>query len=228
MAAYEIIKIGEKSWRFEENGVRSFLFEGENAALLVDTGYGSGNIKEAAEGLTKLPIQLVITHADGDHISGNKYFEKARMHPAEFDRFHNGAGKGLTAEALWENEIIDLGGRKFEVILIPGHTPGSIALLDRKNRILVAGDSIQAGMIFMAGGGRNIDAYIFSMKKIAAMADLFDTVYPSHGPFPVNADIMPALITGAQNLKDGKLKGEAPPFETNAKVYDAGAAKFLF
>ena len=186
---YEVIQIDEKSWRIEENGVRSLLFTGSCKALLIDTGFGSGNIREVVEGLTNLPVTLVNTHADRDHLGCNKLFEKAYMHPAEFDRYHQAMGGEFVAEPLWEGDIIDLGGRFFEVVLIPGHTPGSITLLDAENKILISGDSVQAGTIYMFGAGRNIYAYIQSMIKLVNMRKSFETIYPSHGAFPVDAVI---------------------------------------
>jgi len=226
-SVYEVIKIGENSWRIEENGVRSLLFAGTCKALLLDTGFGTGNIKEAVEKLTDLPVMLVNTHADRDHLGCNKLFEKAYMHPAEFDRYHQAMGREFIAEPLWEGDIIDLGGRCFEIILIPGHTPGSIALLDAENKILISGDSVQAGTIYMFGAGRNIDAYIHSMKKLSDMRNRFDTVYPSHGRFPVDAGIIDGLITGAEQIRDGKITGEKVD-DRPADLYDAGVAKFLY
>jgi len=41
---------------------------------------------------------------------------------------------------LHDGDIIDLGGRRLEVICTPGHSPGSMCLLDRQNRILFTGD----------------------------------------------------------------------------------------
>ena len=40
---------------------------------------------------------------------------------------------------LKEGDIIDLGDRPLEIIDNPGHTPGSIAILDVKNRVLIGG-----------------------------------------------------------------------------------------
>ena len=64
---YEPVKIDEKFWAIEQNGVRCYLFEGEDMALLVDAGFG-GDLKTVCEKLTDKPIQLLITHADGDHM----------------------------------------------------------------------------------------------------------------------------------------------------------------
>ena len=43
---------------------------------------------------------------------------------------------------LSEHQIFDLGGRSLEVLFTPGHTPGSVVFLDRKNKFLFAGDSV--------------------------------------------------------------------------------------
>jgi hydroxyacylglutathione hydrolase len=226
---YEVRQLDASCWQIEESGVRSFLITGDKRALLVDSGYGTGNIKEIAGQLTALPLMLVNTHTDRDHIGCNALFEKAYMHPAEYDRYHLGTGAGPAVEPLWEGDRINLGGRSFEVILIPGHTPGSIALLDAENRVLLGGDSVQAGMIFMFGQGRNIHAYIASMLKLAGIRDRFDTVYPSHGPIPVSSDILDGLIHGARRILSKEIEGtESPIANISAKVYDAGVAKFLY
>lgn len=226
---YEVSKIDNTSWIFEDKGSRSFLFIGTKNALLVDTGYGTGNIKEIVDTLTEVPIILVNTHADRDHIGGNAQFEKAFMHPTEYDRYHqSAAGAGLAVSPLWEGDVIDLGNRSFEIILTPGHTPGSIALLDTQNRILISGDGVQTGRIYMFGPGRNIEAYINSMDKLYRIRDRFDTVYPSHGPFPANPNIIYELISGAKRLRNGEVVGTDAPFDTTAKLYDVGVAKFLY
>lgn len=203
---YEVHQIDASCWRIEENGVRAFLITGTEKALLVDTGFGTGNIKEIVDNMTDLPLMLVNTHTDRDHIGCNLLFEKAYMHPSEYDRYHQGGGAGLAVEPLWEGDRIDLGGRSFEVILIPGHTPGSIALLDAENRVLFSGDSVQAGTIYMFGPGRNIKAYIASMIKLDAISNRFDTVYPSHGPIPVSSDILGGLIIGAKRILNGEFQ----------------------
>jgi glyoxylase-like metal-dependent hydrolase (beta-lactamase superfamily II) len=115
------------------------------------------------------------------------------------------------------------------VVLIHGHTPGSIALLDRDNRMLLGGDSIQTGAIFMFGPGRNVPAYVESMRKLDAMRNAFDVVYPSHGEVPVSADIIPALVKGARRLLAGELSATKPDRPgLDAMLYDAGVAKFLY
>lgn len=229
-APYEIIKIDDTSYRIEENGVRSLLFIGASEALLIDSGFGTGDLRSVVESLTDLPIKLVNTHADRDHIGCNTQFACAYMHPAEYDRYRGAAAEMPTdVMPLWEGDIIDLGNRRFEVILIPGHTPGSIALLDEANGILISGDSVQDGRIFMFGGGRNMPAYLASMKKLSALRGRFNTVYPSHSTFPVSPEIIDGLITGAEKTLSGELKGEVTTLrDAPIRVIDIGVAHFLY
>jgi glyoxylase-like metal-dependent hydrolase (beta-lactamase superfamily II) len=226
---FEVFELEKGGWRIEDNGVRALLFEGSDKALLVDSGFGkSGSIKEVVSGLTKKPVMLVNSHADGDHVGGNGEFDKAWIHPSEFPYYNETCPEGAEACPIWDGEIIDLGGRKFEVILIPGHTPGSVALLDRENRILVAGDSISDGPIFMFGKNRSLQAFIYSMKKLLTFSSEFDTILPAHGPCPLGNDMIGKLIDGAEQVLSGKVEGTAPTFDIPAKVYRAGGAAFLY
>ena len=70
--------------------------------------------------------------------------------------------KGRVLPAF-EGDIIDLGERKLEVIHVPGHTPGSITLLDREERCLIGGDPVQIdGEIYMFGLHRDMEAYVLA------------------------------------------------------------------
>ena len=227
-AAHEVIETGERSWRIEEDMVRAFLFEGTDTALLVDTGFGNGNIRDTVEKLTKKPVTLVVTHADPDHIGGNALFDNACMHPAEYSCYYESMPADAAVTPLWDGDIIDLGARKFEVVLLPGHTPGSIALLDRGNRILVAGDTLSEAPIFMFGKSRSVRAYIHSLERLSKTSGSFDVIYPSHGPFPLGPDSIERLISGAEKLLKGELEPQAPPFELPARMYVAEGAAFFY
>lgn len=226
-----IIKITEHFWIFEENGVRSFLFEGDKKAMLIDTGFGNLQIREMAAGLTDLPVFLVNTHTDRDHTGCNRDFKPVYMHPAEMEHYKNSLPEGCCMEdvcPLWEGDIIDLGLWKFEVILTPGHTPGSIMLLEREKRMLISGDTVQDGNIFMFGAGRNMQAFQYSLKKLITMADAIDTIWPSHGSYPLKADIIPGILKGSQDMMAGKLPGQEPPRSMPCKKYVCDVAAFLY
>lgn len=126
---YEVIQINSDTWRIEDSGTRFFLLAGKERALLIDSGMAVHNAREIAESLTKLPLSLLNTHADIDHIGSNAQFESFYLHPAEEVNYRRGGGTG-TIIPIREGDTLDLGGRELEIIHLPGHTPGSIAVLD--------------------------------------------------------------------------------------------------
>jgi len=223
----EIIRMNENTWRIEDGMVRMFLLTGTKEALLVDSGMRITNAREIAESITDLPVKLINTHADGDHIAGNEAFSEFYMHPREEAnyRFRGKAGKIVPVQ---QGDVLDLGDRPLEIIDLPGHTPGSIGILDVKNRVLIGGDSIQDGRIFMFGEHRNLSDYISSLEKLSAYEGRFDTVYASHSTVSVKPDIIPKLIAGAKQILAGEATGEEiDMFGNSVLLYQFEYAGFL-
>ena len=204
----DIIKINDNTWRFEDDGVRFFLLCGTEKAALIDSGMNTPDARNLAERLTDLPLILINTHADPDHISGNVAFDEFYMSPAEEENYRANNGKGIILPVS-EGDVIDLGGRRLEIIDIPGHTPGSIAILDTDNRILISGDTVQDGKIFMFGKYRNLDDFVESLVHLSDYEGQYDEIYPMHGTFPVQKELINNLIDGAREIKNKDAKGVA-------------------
>lgn len=202
----EIKNINETTWTIEEPGVRIFLLEGTEKALLIDTGMNMPEAREIAETLTKKPLYLLNTHADRDHLSGNKAFDTCYMHPDEEENFRS---SGITYDIIpvQDRDTLDLGDRKLEIFHIPGHTPGSIAIYDHSTQNLISGDSIQSGNIFMFGPQRNLDLFIQSMEKMMNFPYPIKDIYPSHGDCPVKPELIPEIKECAEAIRDGKAEG---------------------
>ena len=63
--------IGENIYHiYEPGGVYTTLIIGNEKALLIDTGYGYGNLREAVARLTDLPLIVANTHGHFDHVGG--------------------------------------------------------------------------------------------------------------------------------------------------------------
>ena len=225
--AYEIIKISDRTWRIEDGGVRIFLLAGEDKALMIDSGMTLPNAAEIVRELTDLPVELLNTHADRDHISGNQAFESFYMSPAEDSTYRSAGGRG-TIMPVVQGDTIDLGGRVLEIVDLPGHTPGSIAVLDPECRALISGDPIQDGRIFMFGKYRNMSSYVESLKALSAFDGRYSEIWPSHGSFPVAPSIIPELLEAAEKIVTGKAEGKKVEFMGNSITeYDMGVAVFL-
>lgn len=227
--AYEVIKMNENTWRIEDNfHVRFFLLTGTKEALLIDSGMQVNSAKEIAEELTDLPVRLLITHADRDHVGSNPEFDTFYMHPAEAANYYNTQKQTGDFTPVEDGDILDLGDRPLQIISLPGHTPGSIAVLDVKNRVLISGDPIQDGMIFMFGVQREIHAYLKSLKKLDAYRSQFDAIYPSHGTIPVQPQLIDQLYDAAVEMLEGKFAYEMAEFHgTTVRKYHVGPAFFL-
>jgi glyoxylase-like metal-dependent hydrolase (beta-lactamase superfamily II) len=81
---------------------------------------------------------------------------------------------------LVEGDVLDLGRSQLEVIELPGHTPGSIGLLDRGSRALYSGDAIYEEGLIDDLPESDVDAYIATMTRLADLD--VDIVHPGHGP----------------------------------------------
>jgi len=94
---------------------------------------------------------------------------------------------------LHDGDAIDLGSRRLEVIHIPGHSPGSIALLDRENRVLFTGDHFFPGPLYCHADDVEIEKYVASNRKLAEMVDLYDYVLSGHNDPWVQSDVIPRV-----------------------------------
>lgn len=146
-------------------GVCMTLIEGDKAALLVDTGYGTEDVAAFVRTLTRKPLTVLLTHHHHDHALGARWFDETRMFPedmAEWPVFtgedkrrvvlSQAIGKGLpVSEADFlagecrmpkpmSKGTYDLGGLSVEIIPCPGHTPGSCVVYVPQEKLLLTGD----------------------------------------------------------------------------------------
>ena len=224
----QVIKMNEDTWRIEDGGVRFFLLAGTEKAMLIDSGMNVRHAREIAEGLTDLPVSLLNTHADMDHIGSNEEFESFYMHPADEPHYRT-PGRNAQVIPLHDGEELDLGNRRLRIIHLPGHTPGSVAVLDISRRVLISGDPIQEhGRIFMFGEHRNIQDYIDSLERLDTMTSDFDEIWPSHADLPIYPGCIRMLCDGAKKILNHEVTGKTVErFGKKIVVYDLGFSGFL-
>ena len=82
--------------------------------------------------------------------------------------------------ALFEGDVIEAGDRAFEVLHMPGHSPGSIALWDAKSGTLFSGDAIYDGPLLDQIPGADIPTYNKTMERLREMP--VNIVHAGHEP----------------------------------------------
>jgi len=223
-----IEKINNNTWRIEDGFVRCFLLEGSEKAALIDTGATSADAKALAESVTGKPVVLVNTHGDGDHVAGNAAFESFYMHEADYINC-NVAARCPDSKLipLNDGDVIDIGGRPLEMITIPGHTFGSVAILDKNARVLYTGDSVQDGHIFMFGAHRQPEAFAASLEKLIARQMDFDVLRAAHGTPELSIDFVWKVRDGWQQVLDGALQPHAEELHgRTVQTYEAADCGF--
>jgi glyoxylase-like metal-dependent hydrolase (beta-lactamase superfamily II) len=79
-----------------------------------------------------------------------------------------------------EGDIIDLGDRIFEVLHLPGHSPGSIGLWEARSETLFSGDAIYDGPLLDDIPGSDIAVYMRTMRRLMSLR--VRVVHAGHDP----------------------------------------------
>lgn len=184
-----------------------YLVEGAERDLLIDGGWGFAISLDGLRDPAK-PLVAVATHSHVDHIGMLHLVAERLGHAAEakvFDRPTAHAtqalpwleGRPVLAEGsaidtrtfkqercllarhVGDGDRIELGGRTIAVLHTPGHSPGSLCLLDRACRLLFSADTLHDGDILDALPGADREDLKRSHARIAALD--FERVMPGHG-----------------------------------------------
>ncbi len=136
-----------------------YLLFGRDRALLIDSGAGGIAIRPQVEAIIagwcaanrRAGIPLVVAHSHGhaDHHQGD----------AEFADRPDTTVVGIGPEAVasffriadWSRGIghFDLGGRRLDIVPTPGHQPEHIMVFDHRTRLLLSGDSLYPGRLYV-------------------------------------------------------------------------------
>jgi glyoxylase-like metal-dependent hydrolase (beta-lactamase superfamily II) len=85
---------------------------------------------------------------------------------AEFDVDRYAIVSTKPTRTVDEGDVIDIGDRHFEVLHLPGHSPGSMGLWEKASGILFSGDAIYDGPLLDQLPDSDIADYIATMKRL--------------------------------------------------------------
>ena len=236
---FKVEQLRPKLWRIDDNGQDTiYLVEGSKRALLIDTGWGIGDLKALVTSLTPLPILVVNTHGHPDHVCGNGQFETIHIHPHDIPLLEgnftqegrvwmkdNFLSSQLSAFSEWDSWIqqsmpnvipisqgfrFELGGRTLEVIELSGHTPGCICLLDHNEQLLFSGDSILEGQVWLhLDHSLPLADYLQSLQSLDTYRDQFAHILPGHNSSMLKPNILTEIEQGVSKILQGNSQGKS-------------------
>ena len=109
------------------------------------------------------------------------------------------------AGVVSDSSVIDLGGRRLEVLHVPGHTPDAVALLERARGFLWTGDTFYPGPIWLFFPATDLDAYGKSIARLAALAPSLQRVFPGHNLPYAQPEILPRVRDLFARQRAGQL-----------------------
>jgi len=191
-----------------------YLVEGKNKAVLIDAGTKIADLDKIVASITKQPVMLVATHVHPDHTGASiDNFPEIYINPADTvlipQMMPNYKGK---VKYLKDGEIIDLGGRKLQVVFTPAHTPGSTTFIDKDSAYGFSGDSFGSGNLLLT---TDFSTLISTCEKTSKIMKDFGIkiLYPGHF-FGKNTETLQRvddMITLSKDVLTGKVKGEENP-----------------
>ncbi len=153
-----------------------YLIFGKTRALLYDTGSRKGNIRPAIQramhqwmqrnGRTEMPLAIVHSHSHSDHTAGDAELQAMNdpSIPVTFVPAKVEDTKTFYGITSWPDQVgsVDLGERVLDAIPIPGHDIVDVALYDRQTAVLLTGDSVYPGRIYI----RDFPAFTASNARL--------------------------------------------------------------
>ena len=199
----------------QEATANSYLVVGDEKTLLFDLAVNQEGLWDYACSLTDKPVQLVLSHGHVDHIFHLNKREEVWLHSKDMDMVRNGVPgvNGPTnpcpvLHPLNEGDVIELGNRKLTVFHIPGHTPGSILLLDQKTRFLLSGDSIARRLLFGVGSEVKLAPFCEKVKQLKEID--FKGAYSAHDRCALPKSHLKRMLETIENAQKNGKKMKIP------------------
>lgn len=88
-------------------------------------------------------------------------------------------------------QVINLGKRRLEIIDTPGHTRGSICLLDKDRRMLFSADNVcDQGVLLFFSHSASVAEFADSIRLLKARSREYDEIWPGHHKCPLDLDYL--------------------------------------
>jgi len=134
----------------------------------------------------------------------------------------------LNYRNIGQGDIVDLGGTVLEVFAIPGHTQGSVALLNRAGNYALVSDAFsrRTALVNLPSEKRaGLTAYRDGLAAFLREIREDTALYWGHGSEPVDHAIPRDMLQACNEVLDGKTLGDAESVSHFAKRQSAASKK---
>lgn len=172
--------------------------EATKDAVVIDPGDEADKVLSAIRKNVLAVKAVLLTHTHFDHIGAVGEVVAATraplaVHPKELPLYRAGGGAalfGLPSRRYPEPDMLIEPGRPlhsgaltFEVLFVPGHTPGHVAFYHATSRAVFSGDVLfQDGIGRTDFPGSSYETLMHSIRQVLFALPDETTVYPGHGP----------------------------------------------
>jgi hydroxyacylglutathione hydrolase len=179
------------------------IWDESNACIILDPGCYTNEEQQELEQFISMqglqPVRLINTHAHLDHMLGNAFVHRRwnllpELHETDLQLLRSaplyGELWGIRPEPspdpvsfLKEGDTVRFGRSSFDVLFVPGHCPGHIALLERNQKMLFSGDVVfqsSIGRTDLPGG--DMDTLMRSIATGVLCLEDDVKIYSGHGP----------------------------------------------
>jgi len=180
-------QIAPGTWQVLSDGDYTYVIEGDDEIIAIDSGMGAGNIREFCQTLSDKPLyRLFNTHNHFDHTLNNYQFDVVYMSDKCYEgrcrAFGDFAGMDIPDDYpvvfLKDGDVINLAGREIEVYNIEEHCSGSLQFLDRRERILFCGDELNGNFF---DSRISVEHSFKNVKRWMSFRDAYDTLCAGNG-----------------------------------------------
>lgn len=214
-----------------------YLLFGQDRALLLDTGAGGLKVRPTIDGIVNrwlaahhrgsIPLIVAHSHSHGDHIAGDAEFrDRPDTQVVGLDPADVAAAFGI---GHWpdQNGRYDLGHRVLTILPTPGHESAHIMVYDPRLAILLSGDALYPGRLyvpvnFLGDARASIDRLAIFARTHPIRAALGAHIemttspgrdyaheapaHPDEHPLELGADAIGELQRGLHAVPDGSLE----------------------
>ena len=195
--------------------------------LMIDCGFGEGDLKSLRNGIAHGEWQLALTHGHRDHAGGCSQFRK--LLGSKGDLENAGIFYAGQVVELEEGKTFQIGHRRIRVVDLSGHSVKDFGYYMEPEQILICGDAIATGPNYTMCKGGDVDRWIESLERLQQkmtaeegalrIREIWCTHREGRLTFP--AEAVHKMLLGLRQLRNGQ--GE----RYGATVYGFGAVHWM-